>query len=99
MTDPRLYLWVDPERGDVAIIDNDNVGVGGGDVFVWGTRRGGPVPGRANGRTSLRSAPGGGPTPANPPRTAGSGGAVATAWGSAIRRRPASTTRGPAHRD
>lgn len=32
-------LWVDPERGDVAIIDNDNVGVDGGDVFVWGTLR------------------------------------------------------------
>jgi eukaryotic-like serine/threonine-protein kinase len=32
-------LWVDPERGGVAIIDNDNVGVDGGDVFVWGTLR------------------------------------------------------------
>ena len=32
-------LWVDTERGDVAIIDNDNVGVDGGDVFVWGTLR------------------------------------------------------------
>jgi hypothetical protein len=32
-------MWVDPERGDVAIIDNDNVGVDGGGVFVWGTLR------------------------------------------------------------
>jgi DNA-binding helix-hairpin-helix protein with protein kinase domain len=32
-------LWVHPERGDVAIIDNDNVGLDGGDVFVWGTLR------------------------------------------------------------
>jgi eukaryotic-like serine/threonine-protein kinase len=32
-------LWVDPDRGDVAIIDNDNVGTDGGDVFVWGTLR------------------------------------------------------------
>src|SRR5215472_2827823 len=32
-------LWVDTERGNVAIIDNDNVGVDGGDVFVWGTLR------------------------------------------------------------
>jgi DNA-binding helix-hairpin-helix protein with protein kinase domain len=32
-------LWVDPERGAVAIIDNDNVGLDGGDVFVWGTLR------------------------------------------------------------
>ena len=32
-------LWVDPERGEVAIIDNDNVGLDGGDVFVWGTLR------------------------------------------------------------
>ena len=32
-------LWVHPERGEVAIIDNDNVGVDGGDVFVWGTLR------------------------------------------------------------
>jgi DNA-binding helix-hairpin-helix protein with protein kinase domain len=32
-------LWVDPEQADVAIIDNDNVGLDGGDVFVWGTLR------------------------------------------------------------
>lgn len=32
-------LGVDPERGEVAIIDNDNVGIDGGDVFVWGTLR------------------------------------------------------------
>ena len=32
-------LWVDTGRGEVAIIDNDNVGVDGGDVFVWGTLR------------------------------------------------------------
>jgi eukaryotic-like serine/threonine-protein kinase len=32
-------LWVDPERAEVAIIDNDNVGLDGGDVFVWGTLR------------------------------------------------------------
>jgi eukaryotic-like serine/threonine-protein kinase len=32
-------LWVDPGRADVAIIDNDNVGLDGGDVFVWGTLR------------------------------------------------------------
>lgn len=32
-------LWVDPGRGEVAITDNDNVGVDGGDVFVWGTLR------------------------------------------------------------
>jgi len=32
-------LWVHPERGEVAIIDNDNVGVDGGDVLVWGTLR------------------------------------------------------------
>jgi DNA-binding helix-hairpin-helix protein with protein kinase domain len=32
-------LWVDPEKAEVAIIDNDNVGLDGGDVFVWGTLR------------------------------------------------------------
>ncbi len=32
-------LWVDPARAEVAIIDNDNVGLDGGDVFVWGTLR------------------------------------------------------------
>lgn len=32
-------LWVDPGQAEVAIIDNDNVGVDGGDVFVWGTLR------------------------------------------------------------
>jgi eukaryotic-like serine/threonine-protein kinase len=32
-------LWVDPDRAEVAIIDNDNVGIDGGDVFVWGTLR------------------------------------------------------------
>jgi DNA-binding helix-hairpin-helix protein with protein kinase domain len=32
-------LLVDPGRAEVAIIDNDNVGVDGGDVFVWGTLR------------------------------------------------------------
>lgn len=32
-------LWADAERGEVAIIDNDNIGLDGGDVFVWGTLR------------------------------------------------------------
>jgi eukaryotic-like serine/threonine-protein kinase len=32
-------LWVDADAADVAIIDNDNVGLDGGDVFVWGTLR------------------------------------------------------------
>jgi eukaryotic-like serine/threonine-protein kinase len=32
-------LWVHPERAQVAIIDNDNVGLDGGNVFVWGTLR------------------------------------------------------------
>lgn len=32
-------LWVDQDRADVAIIDNDNVGLDGGEVFVWGTLR------------------------------------------------------------
>jgi DNA-binding helix-hairpin-helix protein with protein kinase domain len=32
-------LWVDPDEADVAIIDNDNVGLDGGEVFVWGTLR------------------------------------------------------------
>jgi eukaryotic-like serine/threonine-protein kinase len=32
-------LWVDPDASDVAIIDNDNVGLDGGEVFVWGTLR------------------------------------------------------------
>jgi len=32
-------LWVDPEQADVAIIDNDNVGLDSGEVFVWGTLR------------------------------------------------------------
>ena len=32
-------LYVDPDRADVAIIDNDNVGLDGGEVFVWGTLR------------------------------------------------------------
>jgi DNA-binding helix-hairpin-helix protein with protein kinase domain len=32
-------LWVDPQQAEVAIIDNDNVGIDGGDVFVWGTLR------------------------------------------------------------
>jgi DNA-binding helix-hairpin-helix protein with protein kinase domain len=32
-------LWVDPDKAEVAIIDNDNVGLDGGDVFVWGTLR------------------------------------------------------------
>jgi eukaryotic-like serine/threonine-protein kinase len=32
-------LVVDPERPQVAIIDNDNVGLDGGEVFVWGTLR------------------------------------------------------------
>ena len=32
-------LWVDTDQGEVAIIDNDNVGLDGGDVFVWGTLR------------------------------------------------------------
>jgi eukaryotic-like serine/threonine-protein kinase len=32
-------LLVDPDRPKVAIIDNDNVGLDGGDVFVWGTFR------------------------------------------------------------
>jgi DNA-binding helix-hairpin-helix protein with protein kinase domain len=32
-------LWVDSEQADVAIIDNDNVGTDGGEVFVWGTLR------------------------------------------------------------
>lgn len=32
-------LYVDPDHADVAIIDNDNVGLDGGEVFVWGTLR------------------------------------------------------------
>jgi eukaryotic-like serine/threonine-protein kinase len=32
-------LWVDPQMAEVAIIDNDNVGLDSGDVFVWGTLR------------------------------------------------------------
>jgi eukaryotic-like serine/threonine-protein kinase len=32
-------LWVDPDAADVAIIDNDNVGLDSGEVFVWGTLR------------------------------------------------------------
>jgi len=32
-------LWVDPDRAEVAIIDNDNCGQDGGEVFVWGTLR------------------------------------------------------------
>jgi DNA-binding helix-hairpin-helix protein with protein kinase domain len=32
-------LMVDPEQPQVAIIDNDNVGLDGGAVFVWGTLR------------------------------------------------------------
>ncbi|MGI9009512.1 MAG: protein kinase domain-containing protein [Streptosporangiaceae bacterium] len=32
-------LWVDPDQAEVAIIDNDNVGLDGGEVFVWGTLR------------------------------------------------------------
>src|SRR5262245_39127676 len=29
-------LWVDADKADVAIIDNDNVGLDSGEVFVWG---------------------------------------------------------------
>jgi len=32
-------LWVDADQADVAIIDNDNVGLDSGEVFVWGTLR------------------------------------------------------------
>lgn len=32
-------LWVDADASEVAIIDNDNVGLDGGEVFVWGTLR------------------------------------------------------------
>src|SRR5215472_5881391 len=32
-------LWVDQDKCDVAIIDNDNVGLDGGEVFVLGTLR------------------------------------------------------------
>jgi DNA-binding helix-hairpin-helix protein with protein kinase domain len=32
-------LWVDADKSDVAIIDNDNVGLDSGEVFVWGTLR------------------------------------------------------------
>jgi eukaryotic-like serine/threonine-protein kinase len=32
-------LWVDPQKPEVAIIDNDNVGIDDGAVFVWGTLR------------------------------------------------------------
>ena len=32
-------LWVDPDHDEVAIIDNDNVGLDSGEVFVWGTLR------------------------------------------------------------
>ncbi|HXP19260.1 MAG TPA: hypothetical protein VN840_06395 [Streptosporangiaceae bacterium] len=32
-------LWVDPDHAEVAIIDNDNVGLDSGEVFVWGTLR------------------------------------------------------------
>jgi hypothetical protein len=36
---PRLEPGIHPERGEVAIIDNDNAGIDGGDPFVWGTLR------------------------------------------------------------
>jgi len=32
-------LWVDADHAEVAIIDNDNVGLDSGEVFVWGTLR------------------------------------------------------------
>ena len=32
-------LWVDADKAEVAIIDNDNVGLDSGEVFVWGTLR------------------------------------------------------------
>ncbi|MFC7480492.1 hypothetical protein ACFQX7_11170 [Luedemannella flava] len=32
-------LWVDPLRGDIAILDNDNVGIDDGHVAVWGVLR------------------------------------------------------------
>ncbi|HUJ06897.1 MAG TPA: hypothetical protein VLX31_12390 [Streptosporangiaceae bacterium] len=32
-------LWVDADGAEVAIIDNDNVGLDSGEVFVWGTLR------------------------------------------------------------
>jgi eukaryotic-like serine/threonine-protein kinase len=32
-------LWVDADHSEVAIIDNDNVGLDSGEVFVWGTLR------------------------------------------------------------
>jgi eukaryotic-like serine/threonine-protein kinase len=32
-------MWVDPDGAEVAIIDNDNVGLDNGEVFVWGTLR------------------------------------------------------------
>jgi eukaryotic-like serine/threonine-protein kinase len=32
-------LWVDPLRGDVAVIDNDNVGTDDGHTAVWGVPR------------------------------------------------------------
>lgn len=32
-------LWVDPLRGDVAVIDNDNVGIDDGHAAVWGVPR------------------------------------------------------------
>src|SRR5215470_11379641 len=32
-------LWVDADQAAVAIIDNDNVGLDSGEVFVWGTLR------------------------------------------------------------
>ncbi len=32
-------LWVDADQAEVAIIDNDNVGLDSGEVFVWGTLR------------------------------------------------------------
>src|SRR5260370_22609328 len=32
-------LWVDPDAAEVAIIDNDNVGLDSGEVCVWGTLR------------------------------------------------------------
>lgn len=32
-------LWVDPLRGDIAVIDNDNVGLDDGHAAVWGVPR------------------------------------------------------------
>jgi DNA-binding helix-hairpin-helix protein with protein kinase domain len=31
------HLWADSQKAEIAVIDNDNVGLDGDEVFVWGT--------------------------------------------------------------